>query len=352
MTLRTFLIVALLAVVSVLVAMTGLNVSPRTGEKTLFPGISENINNIASFSVHSVTGSITVKRSPQGWYLEEWDGYPADVSKIRAMVTEMIRAVLLEPKTADVRRHALLELADPAADFPADGRGRELTLRDENGNVVTSIILGRRRSDLGGADTGVYVRRTGEAQTWLARTGLFPTADLRSWIEPTVIGLDSARLAHVTLRHPQGQTIRVTQQNNGTPTTVHTLPPTNTKVDANATHRVLALLSHITFENVRKSHAHAISEMSARRDATRVYLTTQEGLKINLTAYNSREGATWLALTANSAATNNAVNTEADTLHKRHHGWLYQVPSSIAAAFHTLPEDLMQRPEPISPKEF
>ena len=342
MTLRTFLIVALLAVFSVLVAMTGLIRSPRTGEKALFPGISAKINDMASFTIRSVTGSITVKRSPQGWYLEEWDGYPADVSKIRAMVAEMIRAVLLEPKTADVRRHALLELADPAAEVPAEGRGRELTLQDENGNVVTSIILGRRRFDLGGAagGEGVYVRRPGEAQTWLARTGLFPSTDLRRWIEQPVLRLDSARLAHVTLRHPQRKTIRVTQPNKGTPTTVHPMPA-NTKVDENATHRVLALLSHITFENVCKSHAMS----DAMRGApTRVDLTTHDGLKINLTAYNSRDGATWLALTAN-AATNAAVNTEAESLHRRHHAWLYQIPSFIAAAFHTHPEDLRQRSE-------
>ena len=353
MTLRTFLIIAFISVVSVLVAMTGLHRPPETGEKILFPGISERINDIASLTIRSATGSITVKRSSQGWHLEEWDRYPADVSKIRAMIAEMIRAVLLEPKTTDVRRHALLDLADPdgAAELPADGRGRALTLHDANGNVLTAIIIGRRRFDLGGASAGggegIYVRRPGETQTWLARTSLFPTTDLHDWVEPTVIELDSARLAQVTLshchpRHPHGHSMRVTQK--GTPPTV-TVDPIlpHTKPDAKAIHRMLTLLSHITFENVRKSHV-GIEKENEDADA-RAVMTTHDGLQINVRAYN-RGGATWLALTAHAAReSTTTVNTEAETLQRRHSQWLYKIPAPIAAALHTRLENLMQKPE-------
>ncbi len=345
MTLRTFIVVALIAVFSVIVAMTSLRHSPATGEKLLFPDLINKMNDISIFTIKSATGSMTARRSPRGWHLDEWDGYPADVSRIRAMVAEMVRAVLLESKTADVGRHALLDLADPApaadsAESPAEGRGRELTLQDANGNVLAAIIIGRRRFDLGAGGEGVYVRRPGEAQTWLARTGLFPTTttDIRGWVESTVMGLNSARLGQVTLRHPNGQIIRVTHPNNGTPTTGHPLPPNtppNTKGDENARHRMFALLSHITLENVRKTKTH-----ESQREATRAFLTTHDGLQINVTAYH-RDGATWLALTANAALESPAaVHTEADTLRNRHHTWLYQIPSYIAAVFHTRPQDI------------
>ncbi len=347
MSLRRFLIVALLAVVSIILAMTSLRHSPATGEKVLFPGLSNKIDDISIFTVRSATSSVTARRSPQGWHLEEWDGYPADGSKIRALVAEMIRAVLLEPKTADLGRHALLDLADPAPATEAaaaEGRGRELTLHDANGNVLAAIIIGRRRFDLGGGiagSEGVYVRRPGEAQTWLARTGLFPTTDISGWVDSTLMGLDSARLAQVTLRHPNGHTIRVT--NNGTQKTVHPLPP-NTQVDENATYRIFALLSHITFENVVRNNIYR-NNSNTGIEATRAFLTTHDGLRINVTAYN-RDGATWVALTANAAPESPAaVHTEADTLHTRHHTWLYQIPSYSAAVFQTRPEDLMQRQE-------
>ncbi|VBB69028.1 hypothetical protein RIEGSTA812A_PEG_501 [invertebrate metagenome] len=342
MTFGAFLIVAFITAVSTgtaIITVTGRpgHRVPEAGRAVLFPDLSNWANDIASLTVRSATGSLTMERSPQGWHLKEWDSYPADISKVRAMVAEMVRAVLLEPKTAKVERHALLDLADPDM---AAGSGRKLTLKDANGNVLTAIIVGRRRFDLGsagGGSEGVYVRRPGEAQTWLARTALFPTTDLRDWVESTVIRVSSARLSQVTLRHPDGrQTMSITQLGNGAPTIVQPIPYT-AKVDESAIQRMIALLTRINFENVRNNRA-----VAGVPPTTQVDLATHDGLRINLTAYANSDGATWLTLTASAAhEAEGEVNTEAKTLNSRHHGWLYRIPSYIAAALHTRPESLL-----------
>lgn len=349
MTLKTFIVVALLAAVGIVVLAVAVinrpaHHSAETGGTVLFPGLVDQADNIARLVVRSATGTLTIERGREGWYLKERDGYPVDVAKVRETVAEMAWAVLLEPKTARAERHILLDLVDPtvATAAASNHSGRELTLEDTNGKALVALIVGKRHFDLGSTDIAgggeVYVRRPGETQTWLARTSLFPTTTPSSWVNPTVVGIDNTRVARVTFRHPDGQVVTVAQLNHNASPTIQPVPPPHIKVNESAARRVLTLLSAVTLEDVHKDDA-----VSLPIDKTiQIDVATNDGLRINVTVHD-RDGATWLAVVAD-AMDRAEVRAEAAVLNSRTRGWLYQIPSYTAAVFHTRRDDLLEKP--------
>ncbi len=345
MTPRTFLIVALVAVASlVAAAMVVTSLPPRhpieTDGEVLFPGLADQT--VARLVVRTATGPLTIERGESGWRLKERDDYPVDVTKVRETIVRMAQTILLEPKTTRPERHALLDLVDPEDPAATEttarpkGKGRALALEDTTGKVLAALIVGKRRFDLGGtggAEEGIYVRRPGEAQTWLARTSLFPAAEPRGWVDPTVIGVDPARVTRVTFRHSDGQVVMVSRTDNGPPA-VQPLPA-HADVDEGTAQRVLALLSNVTLEDVRKKDAGVF-----KADKTiRIEVVTREGLLINV-AVHDHDGATWITVNATGRQD---MDEEAKMVNDRTRGWLYRLPSYNAAVFHSRQSDLVKK---------
>ena len=84
-----------------------------------------------------------------------------------------------------------------------DGNGgwnrTEITLLDEKGNVLASMIAGKTK-DIGepGGATGLFVRKPDSNQSWLVRSVFTPSADPKDWMNKDVIG-------HRPRAHPGGR---------------------------------------------------------------------------------------------------------------------------------------------------
>ena len=78
---------------------------------------------------------------------------------MRALLVKLAEAELVEGKTRNKDRYALLELEDPAA---KDAKSRLLRLLDDKGVVIAEAIVGKKRFDaFGGSKSGTYVRKLG-----------------------------------------------------------------------------------------------------------------------------------------------------------------------------------------------
>ncbi|KAF0118282.1 MAG: hypothetical protein FD149_782 [Rhodospirillaceae bacterium] len=334
MTPKTFIVVGAITMASLVAAAgAGRPVFHPTeeGGAAVFPGLVDTIDSIARLTIRSPEGSLTIERSGSGWSLKERDGYPVDGAIVRTVIVEMVRAVLLEPKTAKPERHALLDLVAPDDPAVPKGRGRELTVQDTSGTTLAALVIGKHRSDLGGTggeEEGIYVRRPGENQTWLARTGLFPATKPGGWVNPSVVAIDSARVARVTFRPSDGPSFTVNQ------------PPApalsdNAPVDEGAVRRVLALLSGVTLDDVRKGNAIPLGAAKPPR----VEVSTRDGLVVTLTVHE-HDKATWIAVSAQGTG---GLKAEADTINDRTGGWLYRIPAHTAATLRTRREDLLRK---------
>src|SRR5882672_5139173 len=132
------------------------------GGKPVFGDLLAHAND-----VESVTGKFAIARKGGGWALAEKDDYPVAADKLRQLVAGLADLRLLEAKTDQPDRYARLDVEDIAA---KDAKSKQVMLAGAGGKPLATLIVGKQNftSDLNGLH-GVYVRKPGTAQAWLAQ---------------------------------------------------------------------------------------------------------------------------------------------------------------------------------------
>src|SRR5262249_61516565 len=108
---------------------------------------------------------------------------------------------------------------------PGKGKSTLVTLKDKAGTPLAELIIGKRRYDrLGAGNDGIYVRKPGDTQAWLARGSLEFSDQLSSWLDRRIVDLPEKRIAKVTLTQPDGQTLVISRPSADAPLTVEDAP--------------------------------------------------------------------------------------------------------------------------------
>src|SRR5690606_6805824 len=102
--------------------------------------------------------------------------------------------------TANSERYADLGLSDIS-----DAQARGIAVSLDGLAQPVSFIAGIYNAQGG----GTYVRRSEEAQTWLATGNLIPDKDAASWLHKDLADIPSERIASVTITHADGKVLRV-----------------------------------------------------------------------------------------------------------------------------------------------
>jgi hypothetical protein len=169
----------------------------------LLPELHEHVNDVNAITLTGAGDKVlaTLKRGPDGWSIAEKSGYPADLAKIRAFLIKLDQATLTEAKTSNPKLYGELGVDDVK---DAKATGVLVTL----GGLAKplSIIIGNYNGAGGG---GTFVRRSGDAQSWLAGGNLTVAKNITDWEQRTLADIASSRLRAVTLTNPDGKTLKV-----------------------------------------------------------------------------------------------------------------------------------------------
>ena len=177
-----------------------------TGEAAI-PGLLQKANDAGSIIIEHAGGKITMTSGEDGWTVKEGNGYRARTVKIKRSVLGLAQLTLSEPKTRLKEKFAKLELRDPAA---KGANSKRVRMFDKAGKAIGDIIVGKRRPALAGTTGGgLYVRKPGDDQTWLAAGDANISTNIVDWLERKIIHLDSKRVKRVVIRHPDGETLEV-----------------------------------------------------------------------------------------------------------------------------------------------
>ena len=202
---QQFIVLAAATAVSVVLAL-GVYVSNNNWSKgtvvgaAFLPDLASRINSVGAVEVTQGGSTITLVRDGAAWKVKERDGFPAKPEGPRALLVALAQAQLVEPRTAVAEKLPMLELEDPAA---KDSKSRHVRVLDESGKVISDVLLGKTRYDaFGSGKGGIYVRRAGETQSWLATGDPKVTSDLKDWIETSVYSGEMAKIAKVTIENP------------------------------------------------------------------------------------------------------------------------------------------------------
>ncbi len=196
------------AVIALAIAVViGRSNAPQSGvtekAKPLVPGLKEHVNDVTGLTFIGAGEKtlVTLRREKDGWVIAEKSNYPVDMTKLREFLLKLSQSTLLEQKTSNPKRYADLGVGDIK---DADAKG---TLVDIAGLAQpTKIIIG---SYNGGGGGGTFVRRDGDAQSWLANDNVSVPKNLTDWEKRDLADIAATRLQSVTITSGDGKTLRV-----------------------------------------------------------------------------------------------------------------------------------------------
>jgi hypothetical protein len=311
-------------------------------DKRFLPGLVDKVNAAAVLEVVHGKGQVTLKSTPAGWAVAEMGDYPAQAEKVRKAAVAFADLRLVEAKTSRADRLARLDLDDVKGDASLS---KILRLKDAGGQVLAEAVVGRRRSNVGGAGKeGVYVRKVGETQAWLAEGALDLPTDPTDWITREVTNVPAKRVARVATTAAGGAVFAVARKTADDARFAIEPPPPDGKLKGDAAETVDAMatgLEGLEFTTIAKE---AEKDFKGA-EVTRAEVRTFDGLVVEATIYD-KDAETWGAfkaaadpgLAADKAA---SAAKEAEAINAKVAGWAYRLPAHKAKALKTGARDVV-----------
>jgi len=249
-----------------------------------------------------------------------------EAEQIKKLVLALANLQLLEAKTDDPKLLKRLELEEPGAE---GAKSRSVTLDDTAGKTLAAAIVGKPKPGLyGGGRGGVYVRRVGDNQAWLAAGELDLPSDALALLNHEVIDIPLAQVARVTLQPAGGEPIRLQRPDAKTTTFTTDAPlPEGRTLDSAKVEELAGTLANLTLQDVKPASA-----LPVPADASHARFETFDGLAVDVTLVRAGDGDTaenWLELAVQPIAGDQPMK-EAEALKTKTQGWAYKVGPYLA----------------------
>ncbi|MBL4690128.1 MAG: DUF4340 domain-containing protein [Rhodospirillales bacterium] len=333
---KSFIVLSLMtatALVAALVMIAGDRVyRPAAGVgNAALPGLLGKANDVASILIEHAGGIIALSSGEAGWTVKQRSGYAARTVKIKRSILGLAQLTLKEPKTRLKQKFAKLELQDPAAQ---GARSKRVRLFDKAGREIGDLIVGKNRPGRAGRTAGgLYVRKPGEDQTWLAAGTTDLSKKIIDWLERKIVHVDAKRVKRVVIVHPGGETIEVVKA-----TAEESL------FSLNATPAGKQLISIFDLSAIGKTLANLVlDDVKKAADAApfdpaktiTIDVTTFDELKVRV-RMTERDGAFWLKLEASGE------HEDAAKITARTKGWVYRIADYTASSLTRRMKDLVE----------
>jgi Domain of unknown function (DUF4340) len=208
MTPKAFVTLAAITLVVVAGAVFAVLSQPSTTtlqllDEPAFPTLRENPDAVAKIIVTTPAGSITlVRETGDRWAALERYGYPVDRRRVRELVVTLADMRLIERKTAQPEFYHRLQVEDPGVE---NAKSQVVRLESEGGTVLAEAIIGKQRDRLTGTEpSGTYLRRPGEAASWLASGGVLIGEEIAEWLDDQIVALNGRAIERIRIQ-PAGK---------------------------------------------------------------------------------------------------------------------------------------------------
>jgi hypothetical protein len=216
-----------------------------SSDSPVIPGLAQEINNVSGIKLSGAGNVpiISLKKTDTNWIAEDVNNYPADLGKIREYLIKLSEAKVREAKTSNVKSYEKLGVEDLVA---ANAKGIQLELFGLKQPV--KIIFGQP-SGTGGM--GVYFRKPGEAQSYLASGAIRPEAAQNLWLNAELTNIASSRVKSVEILPPTGEALIVQKAtSDDTDWAVQNVPQGKSVSSPSVGNQLAGTLDNLRFESV------------------------------------------------------------------------------------------------------
>lgn len=133
------------------------------------------------------------------WVLSSHNDYPAEagerLAKTAGALFDLKKDLVVSDRMEDHAPHGVIDPLDLNVASLA-GRGKRVTLRDEQGRVLADVILGKPDAERPGHR---YLRLPGQKRTYSVRTEADPSAEFADWVEGNLLRLAASDIRRVVI---------------------------------------------------------------------------------------------------------------------------------------------------------
>ena len=218
---------------------------------------------------------------------------------------------------------------------PGSGKSTLVTLKDKSGATLAELIIGKRRFDrLGTGTDGVYVRKPGDTQAWLARGSLEFSDQLSSWLYRRILVISQKRIAKASLTQPDGTKLVITRAKPEDKFAVEDAPADAKFKSETTTGEPALALDSLDLDDVKPLGDMPVPD----KDVVTASFTTFDGLTVDVRMLD-KDDAHWFVLSATGSG---AAEAEAKAINDKGSRWAYAVPSYKAAQLKMKLADLLE----------
>ena len=351
MTRRAVVVLALItALLAVIVTVNQRGGSPQSDRgRLLLPALADALESISRIEI--VAGGnapvLVLTQESGRWVAANKGDYPADVSRIRAALTALSQARILEQKTANPVYYDRLGV-EPVE--TADAGSTLLAIDAGQGDRI-AVLLGNEEGQ-----SYRYARLADDTQSYLIDRNPDLPATAANWLDTELLDIETGRIREVTVEHADGQTVRVFKDAASAANfALENMPPDRELLYTGVTDTMAGALRTLRFEDVR---AATPGEMPSSVTTYRTY----DGLVIRALAFTSEAlDDTWIAFEAagdpaaaappedpadtappGDSGTVRDPQAEAASLAERLGSWQYRLPSHKVEQITRRTEDLLK----------
>ena len=303
------LIIAALLLVSGLAVtlFQGEQVAFRVPPETLTPRLVSAPGTVAEFTVTTAENSFQLRRTLEGWALASHNGYEADAELAERLLAAIIALDPLGERTRLANGHERLSLGDPAE----GGGATHIVITDNNDRELANLLIGTARQD-----GHVYVRRSSEAQSWLARGYLPEFSDVTQWMQLEFLSLGRSAIREACIL-PEDGTGYCLQRRPLSDDAFDLVSPRGwALVSPGAGDGVATVLARLRFQQIRPVRELRGAPVAEHR------VTTASGMEVTLALYED-DDRYWARIVA--VAYSDAARQEAIALNERTDGWAFEL---------------------------
>ncbi|MCF8469375.1 MAG: DUF4340 domain-containing protein [Parvibaculum sp.] len=338
--LRNLTLLAVAALVAVIAASIAVitdksSVRAAFAPHPLFAGLDTKLDKVDRI-VYTVSQGLSgetkieMTRGPENqWGVDARAGYPVNPALIKKTLLGVAEMEAYEPRTANPEWHRNLGLLKPE-DI---GSAVRIEFFQGKGERVAALLVGKvpeRTADVKG-EGFIYVRRDGEAQSWLARGRVPLYKSVTDWLDPVFIDIPGSDLARVTLWANTEKSVVLARTDKAEADfVIANLPEGRATRGAPVVNKVATALIDAKFDDVAPEETLEFPDSSPVTT-----FETFDGLRLTM-RMAGQGGALWAKFDATvepSLAPEGSDMSEAEkraaTLNARLGKWVYKLPTDL-----------------------